>query len=87
MRITVQAEGVFLGATKTSYTSKSTGQPGYFYNVAVKQSGEVGNVSCTKELFEIFEQGKLKEYVPCRFVFTFDDRYSRLTVTEIYPLK
>lgn len=85
MRINVQTDGVYLGATKTAYTSKSTGQPGYFYNVAVKQEGEVGNLPCTKDVYELLTSGAagVKEYTPAYFAGVYDDRYNRLTVTEV----
>ena len=46
----VKTEGVFLGVSKTDYVSKSTGQPGCYYNISIKQGAEVGSIPCTKEL-------------------------------------
>ena len=43
MNLMVKAEGIFLGVSKTDYVSKSTGKPGCYYNVAIKQGGEVGS--------------------------------------------
>lgn len=87
MRLAFNIDGVFLGVTKIDYISKSTGQPGSYYNVAVKQGGEVGSVSATKDIFDMFVAGQVKEFSGCRFDCVFDDRFARLQVVGIHPQK
>lgn len=87
MRLTVKARGIFLGVSKTDYVSKSTGQPGCFYNVAVKQGGEVGSMACTKDLYDQYISGGIKDYVEADFSGSFDDRFNRLQITAVAPVK
>lgn len=87
MQLMVKAEGIFLGVSKTDYVSKSTGKPGCYYNVAIKQGGEVGSVPCEKALFDRYKAGELKDYTEADFDASFNDRYSRLQVVAVHPKK
>lgn len=87
MRLSVKTRGIFLGVSKTDYVSKSTGHPASFYNVAVKQGGEVGSIACTEDLFDQYSSGAIKDYVEADFSGTFDDRFNRLQITAVSPVK
>ena len=87
MQLMVRTEGVFLGVSKTDYVSKSTGQPGCYYNVAIKQGGEVGSVPCNKELFDMYTSGQIKDFTEVEFDANFNDRYNRLQVVAVHPKK
>lgn len=87
MKLAFNIDGVFLGVTKNDYVSKKTGQPGTYYNVAVKQGGEVGTVPCTKDIYDMYVAKQLEDFVPCRFDCTYDDRYSRFEVIGAHVKK
>lgn len=87
MRLSFVFDGVFLGVNKTDYVSKQTGQPGSYYDVAIKQGGEVGNVSCVKDIYDMYVAGQLKDYIGCRFDCSYDDRFNRLQVTDVHVNK
>lgn len=87
MQLMVKTEGVFLGVSKTDYVSTRTGQPGTFFNIAVKQGGEVGQIPCEKALYEKYMSGELKDFMQAGFDGVFNDRYNRLQITAVHPVK
>lgn len=87
MQLKVKSAGIFLGVSRTDYTRKSDGKPGCFYNVALKQGGEVGNVPCGEDLYKQYESGQLKDFTECDILAVFNDQYGRLQVTAVNPKK
>lgn len=87
MRLAFNIDGVFLGATKTDYVSKKTGQPSCFYNIAVKQGGEVGSVPCTKDIYDMYVAKQLEEFKPYVLDANFDDRFGRFEVCGAHAKK
>ena len=59
MQLKVKTAGIFLGASKTDYVRKSDNKPGCYYNVALKQGGEVGNIPCNEDIYKQYESGQL----------------------------
>lgn len=87
MKLAFCVEGVFLGASKSDYVSKSTGRPGVFYSVALKQGGEVGSLNCSKEIYDMYVAKQVQDFVNCRFDCSFEDHYNRLVVVGMHVVK
>lgn len=83
MQLKVKTAGIFLGASKTDYVRKSDNKPGCYYNVALKQGGEVGNIPCNEDIYKQYESGQLKDFIECDVVAVFNDQYGRLQVTAV----
>lgn len=85
MQLKVKTAGVFLGVSKTEYNRKSDGRPSCYYNLALKQGGEVGNIPCNEDVYKQYESGQLKDYVEADIVAVFNDQYGRLQITSVSP--
>ena len=85
MNLVSTVEAVLLGVAKNGYVKD--GQQREYFNVSVKQGGEVGTIGTTKEVFEMYQSGQLADYAPCRFDCVYNDRFRNLQVVGIHPKK
>lgn len=87
MNLRVKTLGIFLGVSKTEYTNRETGKKGCYYNLAVKQGGEVGSLPCNEDLYTMYERGEIKDFTEVELTANFNDRFNRLQVTSVQPKK
>lgn len=85
MKLMIQFDGVFLGATSQEWKNFEKNTSGMSYKVSVMQNGGVGQLRCEKEVFEMYNSGQIVEMVAAVFVATIDDKYNQLKVIAVQP--
>lgn len=80
-------DGVLLGSTKTNYVRKSDNKESCFYNVSVKQGGDVETLPCQEAVFKAYETGILKDFQACRFTAAYDSRFGRISIVDVVASK
>lgn len=86
MKINSTATLIVLAANETpSFDGKNT-----YYNLALMQNGEVGNISCTKEVYEVV-QHTMPQNVPTQFSLllqnTAGGKYDGFRIIDVLPDK
>lgn len=84
MNLTVQFEGVFLGASSSEWKNYESGKSGISYKCSVKQGGGVGEIKCEKEVYDMYVAGQLQDLIAAVFVGVIDN-YGKLKVIALQP--
>lgn len=85
MNLVSTVEAVLLGVSKNGYVKD--GQQREYYNVSVKQGGEVGTIGTVKEIYEMYQAHQIEDYATCRFDCVYNDRFRNFQVVGIHPKK
>ena len=79
MRIKMCFNGTLINAK----SEKSRDGKNIYYKVSLDQSGEAGSLSCTEDVYSLFENGGLERFSECSFDAVFDDQYKNLRVFDV----
>lgn len=88
MKVAMKIESVmFLGSSKSSYVSKKTGKPVDIFDVAIKQGGGVGQLSTTKEVYDMYASGQIKDFAKVDLIAEYNSDFRNLQVVGVHPVK
>lgn len=88
MKIGVKIENVMLlGVSENSYVSKKTGQPVVFYNMAIKSGSDVGQLSATKELYDMYTNDLIKDFAKFDLICEYSVDFRNLQVVGVHAVK
>lgn len=85
MKLNVDFTGILISAGAKDYKMQN-GQSGTSYSLGLEHCGEVGNVKCSKQLYDLFQTGQVPKYQDCAFHGVYDTDYRNMTVDEMHVL-
>lgn len=76
---------LFSGTLINAKSEKSRDGKNTYYKVSLDQEGEAGSLSCTEDVYDLFQNGGLERFTNCSFNAVFDDQYKNLRVFDVRP--
>lgn len=86
MKLRVGFNGILINCKEKPYTMNN-GQSGMSYGLALECNDEVGNVKCSKAVYDGVKNGDYAKYSECSFYGTYDTDYKSLIVEQMQTRK
>lgn len=84
MKMNVVSNGILIGAKSKEYTMQNGGK-GISYNLALEHCDEVGNVRCSKAVFDAVSAGQFPKYGKLVINAVYDTDYKNLVIESVKP--
>ena len=86
MKVNVKTDGILIGVKAKDYTTQSGGK-GTSYSLALEHCDEVGNLKCTKDVFDAISAGQFPKYGKIAICGVYDSDYKNLVIDSIRLLE
>lgn len=82
MKVNVVFNGILIGAKAKDYTTQG-GSRGTSYNLALEHCEEVGNVKCSKAVYDAVAEGRFPKYGNVVLCGVYDTDYKNMVVESV----
>ncbi len=85
--LSAQAKVMLIGMDCREFTRKSDGEKFLMYFMTVKQDKNISTVGTTKEVYEMYEAGQIKDFNEYVAICTYNSNSRYLNVVGVHPVK
>lgn len=82
MKMNVVSSGILIGAKSKEYTMQNGGK-GTSYSLALEHCDEVGNVKCSKDVFDAVMAGQFPKYGKVLINAVYDTDYRNMVIESV----